>query len=298
MHKKYSGRDFGNKPQAFRIHKPKNKTVPIVYASPHSGRNYPAAFVQGARLDPVSLRRSEDSFVDELYGAAPDYGAPLLCALFPRAFIDVNREPYELDPTMFSDHLPKYVNSDSARVIAGLGTIARVVSSGQEIYPVKLTFVEALERINTFYRPYHRALVKLIADAREQFGYCILIDCHSMPSIGGPLDPDKGNGRADFVLGDCFGNSCAPYITDIVESTITNIGYKVARNKPFAGGFTTRHYGKPENGVHVVQIEINRALYMDEHRVQKNKGFGPVTSQITSLIAALSNETIQNLAAE
>lgn len=283
---------------AFDIRSPDTPTVPLVFASPHSGNAYPADFVAGARLDPVALRRSEDGFVDDLFAAAPEYGAPLLRALFPRAFIDANREPFELDQGMFSDRLPDYVNTGSSRVAAGLGTIAKVVSSGQNIYPRKLTFAEAAERIDTYYRPYHKALETLIADTRRKFGYCVVVDCHSMPSVGGPLDPDAGRGRADFIIGDCFGSTCAPYITDAIERTISGFGYAVARNKPFAGGFTTRHYGQPRDGVHTVQIEINRALYMDELNIRKNDNFARVAAQMTDVVAALAHLTAQDLAAE
>ena len=282
----------------FEIDTPDVQTVPLVFASPHSGRDYPAEFVAGARLDPVSLRRSEDGFVDDLFAAAPAFGAPLLRATFPRTFIDANREPFELDQNMFSDRLPDYVNTESSRVAAGLGTIARVVSSGQDIYPRKLTFAEAAERIDAYYRPYHKALETLIHETRKRFGYAVVVDCHSMPSIGGPLDPDAGRGRADFVVGDCFGSTCAPYITDAIERTIAGFGYAVARNKPFAGGFTTRHYGQPRDGVHTVQVEINRALYMDEIRIEKNAGFDRIAAQMTDVIAALAQLTAQDLAAE
>jgi len=290
--------DGSNTPSPFNIFFPDRQTVPLIFASPHSGRNYPPDFVAGSRLDPVSLRRSEDSFVDDLFAASPDFGAPLLRALFPRAFIDPNREPFELDQSMFSDELPDYVNTESSRVAAGLGTIARVVSSGQDIYPRKLTFAEAADRIDSYYRPYHKALENLIADTRRRFGYCVIVDCHSMPSIGGPLDPDAGRGRANFIIGDCFGSACAPYITDAVERTISGFGYGVARNKPFAGGFTTRHYGQPRDGVHAVQIEINRALYMDEINIEKNGSFDRIAAQMTDVIAALTRLTAQDLAAE
>ncbi len=290
--------DGSNTPSPFNILFPDRQTVPLIFASPHSGRNYPPDFVAGSRLDPVSLRRSEDSFVDDLFAASPDFGAPLLRALFPRAFIDPNREPFELDQSMFSDKLPNYVNTESSRVAAGLGTIARVVSSGQDIYPRKLTFAEAADRIDRYYRPYHKALENLIADTRRRFGYCVIVDCHSMPSIGGPLDPDAGRGRANFIIGDCFGSACAPYITDAVERTISGFGYGVARNKPFAGGFTTRHYGQPRDGVHAVQIEINRGLYMNEINIEKNGSFDRIAAQMTDVIAALARLTAQDLAAE
>ena len=270
-----------------QILKPPRQTAPVVFASPHSGTDYPDGFVRASQLDLVTLRRSEDSFVDELFGAAPDRGAPLLRALFPRAFIDPNREPFELDPAMFEDELPSYANTQSSRVAAGLGTIARVVSTGQEIYGGKLRFEEAAERINLYYRPYHRAQQSLIENTKELFGGALLVDCHSMPSIGGPMDPDAGRGRADFVLGDCFGQSCAPIVAETAERALRAHGHTVARNKPFAGGFTTRNYGRPQNRVHVLQIEINRALYMDERAIRQNGGFDTLKRQLEDVIAAL-----------
>ena len=182
--------------QSWEVLAPAEQTVPVVVASPHSGRAYPADFVANSPLDLLALRRSEDSFVDELIGAAPDLGIPLLRALFPRAYIDPNREPFELDPDMFEDALPDYANTQSSRVAAGLGTIARVVSSGQEIYSAKLKFSEAAARINENYRPYHRTLRDLLDTTRRRFGHYVLLDCHSMPSVGGPHDPDAGRRRA------------------------------------------------------------------------------------------------------
>jgi N-formylglutamate amidohydrolase len=267
---------------------PAHQTVPLVFASPHSGNRYPAEFIAASRLDPVTLRRSEDCFVDCLFAAAPEHGAPLLRALFPRAFIDPNREPFELDPAMFEDALPAYTNTASARVAAGLGTIARVVTNGQEIYRGKLRFAEAAERISAYYRPYHRALQDLLDETRKRFGCYLLIDCHSMPSIGGPMDPDAGRGRADFVIGDCFGTSCEDMVAATVEKTLRDMGYTVLRNRPYAGGFTTSHYGKPSAGLHAVQIEVNRALYMDESAIEAHAGLRPLSDKITRLIGALA----------
>jgi N-formylglutamate amidohydrolase len=268
---------------------PQSQTVPLVFASPHSGNKYPPEFVAASRLDPVSLRRSEDCFVDQLFRAAPDHGAPLLRALFPRAFIDPNREPFELDPAMFEDALPSYANTSSARVAAGLGTIARVVTNGQEIYRAKLRFAEAADRIGTYYRPYHRALQDLLEATRRRFGCYLLIDCHSMPSIGGPMDPDAGRGRADFVIGDCFGSSCFDGVAGAVETALKDMGFTVLRNRPYAGGYTTSHYGKPTTGAHAVQIEINRALYMDESAIAAHGGLTPLAEKMTQLIATLAN---------
>ena len=280
------------------IVRPERQSAPLVLASPHSGTDYPAAFVAESPLSAHDLRRSEDSFVDELFGEAPALGVPLLRAKFPRAFIDPNREPFELDPGMFEDALPDYVNVHSSRVAAGLGTIARVVSSGREIYGHKLRFAEAAERINTYYRPYHTALRRLIEETRQQFGYCVLIDCHSMPSVGGPMDPDAGHGRAHFILGDGFGSACEGTIADAVEAVLQRQGHRVARNRPFAGGYTTRHYGRPAEGVHALQIEINRALYMDEERIDRLAALPRVAAQMTELVFALTGIGLADLAAE
>jgi N-formylglutamate amidohydrolase len=267
---------------------PEKQTAPVIFASPHSGTDYPADFVNNSPLDLPSLRKSEDSFVDELFAAAPDHGMPLLRALFPRSYIDPNREPFELDPGMFEDDLPDYANTQSSRVHAGLGTIARLVSSGQEIYSKKLRFAEAADRINANYRPYHRELRDLLDQTRDEFGCYLLIDCHSMPSVGGPHDPDAGRRRADIVLGDCFASACNEAVISTVESVFTARGYQVSRNKPFAGGFTTRHYGHPQQGRHALQIEINRALYMDEAAIQHNDGMAKMTGDITAAIETLA----------
>lgn len=268
---------------------PAEQTAPVVLASPHSGRDYPADFVANSPLDLLALRRSEDSFVDDLFAAAPNHGIPLLRALFPRAFIDPNREPFELDPDMFDDPLPDYANTQSSRVTAGLGTIARVVSSGQEIYASKLKFADAAARINANYRPYHRALRDLLDTTRRRFGHYVLIDCHSMPSVGGPHDPDAGRQRADIVLGDCFASACSEAVITTVEQALKDQGYEVVRNKPFAGGFTTRHYGRPSQGLHAVQVEINRGLYMDETAIKPNGGMAKLTQDMKSVIEILAD---------
>lgn len=267
---------------------PAERTVPLVFASPHSGRDYPADFVAASRLDPLGLRRSEDSFVDELFACAPRLGAPLLSALFPRAYCDPNREPYELDPAMFSGQLPHYANTRSPRVAAGLGTIAKVVATGAEIYRAKLPVAEVEHRVSCCYRPYHRRLQALLDDTRTLFGCSILVDCHSMPSMGGPMDRDVGMSRVDVVLGDCFGAACDPEIAEVVDESFRRRGYRVVRNTPYAGGFTTRHYGQPRKGSHALQIELNRALYMDEAVHAKNSGFGPLSADLEGVVADLA----------
>lgn len=266
---------------------PSQQTLPLVLASPHSGRSYPPEFVAASRLDFPSLRKSEDSFVDEIFATAPAHGAPLLRALFPRAFVDANREPFELDPQMFEDGLPDYVNTASPRVAAGLGTIARVVANGQNIYKAKLTASEGLRRIERLYRPYHAALRRLIERTRVRFGYCLLVDCHSMPSIGVPSDLDAGRTRVDFVLGDCFGVACAPVITAAAEGALKEMGYVVTCNTPYAGGFTTRHYGRPLAGIHALQVEVNRALYMNEASFERKPQISELADRMGDLVALL-----------
>jgi N-formylglutamate amidohydrolase len=271
----------------FTLSRPaRRRVVPVIFASPHSGREYPAEFLAAARLDPHGLRRSEDSFVDELFGDAPDYGAPLLAATFPRAFCDPNREAWELDPAMFAETLPAWVNTASARVSAGLGTIARIVASGESIYRDKLAFAEAERRVRDYWQPYHECLAGLIAENRELHGASLLIDCHSMPAHG---SIGRGGG-VDFVLGDAFATTCAPKITRLVEEVLTSLGYTVRRNDPYAGGFITRHYGRPRENLHALQIEIARPLYMNEVRIEHGPRFSAVREDIGTLIAALTAE--------
>ena len=265
----------------YLIAHPAVHTAPLVFASPHSGRDYTPDFLRAARLDPLALRRSEDSFVDELFADAPALGAPLLCAQFPRAWCDANREKWELDPAMFSDPLPAWVNTASARVNAGLGTIARVVASGDAIYRRKLRFADAEHRVRTCWEPYHTALAELLADTWARFGRCLLVDCHSMPSA------PSGRDLPDFVLGDAHGTACAPAITRHVETLLTNLGYRVRRNNPYAGGFTTRHYGHPRDHRHALQIEIARPLYMDEQRFERSAGFAGVREALRGVVQSL-----------
>jgi N-formylglutamate amidohydrolase len=262
--------------------------VALVLASPHSGADYPAEFLASSRLDPLTLRRSEDSYVDEIFDPRGAIAAPLLKARFPRAFLDPNREPFELDPGMFEDALPPYVNSRSPRVRVGLGTIARVVATGEEIYARKLRFAEASERVDRLYRPYHRALKQLLAATRERFGYYLLVDCHSMPSSIAHGERAGGRSRADVVLGDCHGTACHPAIVEAAHQFLRSRGYQVSRNAPYAGGFTTAHYGKPQAGGHGLQIELSRGLYMDERSFERKPLLARLADDMRELLAALA----------
>lgn len=268
----------------FEVHGDPMAAGPLLFNSPHSGACYPTAFVAASRLDPASLRRSEDMCVDELFSPVTGQGLMLMRAHFPRAFLDVNREPFELDPSMFADDLPDYANIRSLRVSAGLGTIAKIVSDGAEIYQKPLQVAEVLARIDALYHPYHEKLGQLLRLLHRRYGFAVLVDCHSMPSL--PLrDLHR---RADIVIGDRFGTSCMAMISDVVEQSLTDAGYKVARNRPFAGGFITEHYGQPKQGLHAIQIEINRALYMDERTYQLHRGFTVLQDDMLRMTTALA----------
>jgi N-formylglutamate amidohydrolase len=274
--------DYWDKP-AFETIRPRRLMAPLVFNSGHSGRDYPDRFLKMTRLDNISIRQSEDAYVDELFGRAPHLGAPMLRAHFPRAYLDVNREPWELDPSMFVEPLSDRFNTTSPRVAAGLGTLARVVAENKPIYRERLTLDDAQTRIEGIYKPYHETLQKLLSEAMTEFGIAVLIDCHSMPRLsrsGDRLPPD-------IVLGDRYGTTCSPAIVDLVETVFTGAGLRVARNRPYAGGFATRAYGRPQHGIHALQIEISRHLYMNEVTLGKNQGFDAIRQIAEKLILAL-----------
>jgi N-formylglutamate deformylase len=276
----------------FEIVEPKAPYSPVVCNSPHSGRSYLSSFLAQTRLELTALRRSEDTFVDELFADSARLGVPMMHAHFPRSFLDVNREPYELDPRMFEGRLPPFANTRSLRVAGGLGTIARVVGDAREIYDRRMPVDEALMRIERYYKPYHRELRRLIVRAQEFYDFAVLLDCHSMPSNASGHDERP---RADIVIGDRYGTSCAPMVSDIIEDTLRGLGYTVLRNKPYAGGFITEHYGDPTAGFHAVQIEINRALYMDEREYRRSARFEYVRADIGRMIAKLAVETARGI---
>ncbi len=261
--------------------------TPLVFASPHSGRCYPDDMMDAAALDATSIRRSEDAFVDDLIEGAVEHGAAVIAAGFARAYIDLNREPFELDPGMFADELPEFARARTARVAAGLGAIARVVSEGQEIYRRKLTFAEAQARIEGAHQPYHEALEALVEEALATHGFAILIDWHSMPAAAARVG---GRERScDFVLGDRFGAACAGVLPMRVERELERHGYRVARNTPYAGGYTTEHYGRPNRRIHALQIEINRALYLDEATLSPTSGFARLKAHVEDLTRKLAS---------
>ncbi|MBI1201657.1 MAG: N-formylglutamate amidohydrolase [Rhodopseudomonas sp.] len=276
----------------FDIIEPAVCRAPALFNSPHSGSTYPQAFLSQTRLDVTTLRRSEDSFVDELMAGVVGHGYPLMRAHFPRCFVDVNREPYELDPRMFDGRLPSFANTRSMRVAGGLGTVARVVGDAQEIYDHRIPIDDALNRIESLYKPYHRALRKLFTKLHRDFGAAILVDCHSMPSSAGHKDERP---RPEFVIGDRYGTSCIGMVAEVTEQTLRGMGYTVSRNKPYAGGFITEHYGNPAAGLHAIQIEINRGLYMDERRYQKSVGFDRLAADLEVLARRLGEIPLEIL---
>src|SRR6187401_3827129 len=276
----------------FEIIEPAEWRGPVVFNSPHSGSVYPRAFLIASRLDVAALRRSEDSFVDELIAGVVTRGYPMMRAHFPRCFVDVNREPYELDPRMFEGRLPSFANTRSMRVAGGLGTVARVVGDAQEIYEQRIPVDEALRRIETLYKPYHRALRRLFTKMHRGFGAAVLVDCHSMPSNTGQKDERP---RPEFVIGDRYGTSCVGVVAETVERTLRGLGYSVSRNKPYAGGFITEHYGNPAVGLHAIQLEINRALYMDERRYQRSAAFDHLAADLETLAGRLAAIPLEQL---
>jgi N-formylglutamate amidohydrolase len=276
----------GELPPPFEIVEPAEWRAPIIFNSPHSGSVYPENFLNASRIDLPTLRRSEDSFMDELIADLSARGFPVVRVNFPRSYVDVNREPYELDPRMFAGRLPSFANTRSMRVAGGLGTIPRVVGDGQEIYRERLSVDDALMRVETLYKPYHRALRRLINRVHQTFGAVVVVDCHSMPSIGVSRDEPR---RPDIVIGDRYGTSCAPLLPNRVEQTMSRLGYSVGRNKPYAGGFITEHYGNPASGLHAIQLELNRAIYMDERRREKGPRFAQVAADFAALADALAS---------
>lgn len=269
---------------AFEILAADPAPTPLVFASPHSGRLYPAAMLEATALQPEFLRRSEDAFVDEMIAPAAESGAAVILARYGRAWMDLNRQPWELDPAMFSDELPEYARGRTARVAAGLGAIARLAGEGREIYSRKLTFAEARARVETTHLPYHDALEGLLARARAAHGMAVLIDWHSMPEAAArtAVTPRHGKG-CDIVLGDRFGAACTQKLTILVERELEAMGYRVARNAPYAGGYTTEHYGQPTKRTHALQIEISRALYLDEKTLEPTEGLARLKADVARL---------------
>jgi N-formylglutamate deformylase len=270
----------------FALTRPAEQRLPFVFAVPHAGRTYPPSFVAASALSPLALRRSEDAYVDELFESVAALGCPLIAALFPRAYVDANRAPVELDPAMFDGVLALPVEAGGPRVAAGLGVIPRVVRDGMPIYRGKLAPADAERRLEHLYRPYHAALAALIDETVRYFGCAVVVDCHSMPSR--PAVPE-------IVIGDCHGAAAGSLLVHHVADAFAAAGFATARNAPYAGGYTTHRHGRREAGVQALQIEINRALYLDEDRIAKGPGFAGIKGRIASVLRQIARFDIAAL---
>ncbi len=270
---------------AYEVKHPERRTSCVVFASPHSGRDYPWSFLRDSILDEMAVRSSEDAFVDQLFSAAPMAGAPLLTAGAPRAYVDLNRSNDELDPALIEGVRRQGHNP---RIASGLGVIPRVVSNGRAIYRGKLSMAEAERRIDLYWRPYHHMLQTLLNGAHQQHGQAVLIDCHSMPHEA--MDGVVGGGmtRPDVVLGDRFGAAASGDVMEAVESAFVGAGFTVARNAPFAGAYVTQAYGRPSRNQHAVQVEIDRAIYMNEALIRPNGNFEAVRERLSAVVAEIA----------
>ncbi|WP_370227615.1 N-formylglutamate amidohydrolase [Cognatishimia sp.] len=283
--------------QAYKLDRPESRTSCVVFASPHSGNDYPDWFLQRSVLNAHSIRSSEDAFVDRLFDQAPTFGAPLLRAGVPRACVDFNRSADELDPALISGVRGV---GNNPRVASGLGVIPRVVSNGRAIYRGKIRLDEAETRLEAYWRPYHKALQSLLNESLAKFGQAILLDCHSMPREALDALRTSGGTRPEIVLGDRFGTSASSEIVEQVEAAFAGAGFTVSRNAPFAGAYVTQHYGRLGRNQHAIQIEIDRSIYMDEKLIQPHSGFEEVRSRLQKVIAEVVTigGASQNLAAE
>jgi N-formylglutamate amidohydrolase len=280
-------------PPILEIIEPTDILSALVLNSPHSGSNYPEIFLNQSILTQEQLRRGEDTDVDKLFHAALPHGACFMKALFPRSFIDANREAYELDQNMFDGKLPSFANIHSVRVAGGLGTIPRVIGEKTVIYNKKLNLKTAFENIDLYYKPYHQALQLLLQRVKNKFGMFVLLDCHSMPSC---ISGKDNVTRKDIILGDRFGKSCSPILIEQFECEAKKLGYEVTRNLPYAGGYITEHYGSPKTNGHALQIEINRALYMNEKTLRLTDNFYSLQADLKKIIATLSSLKATDLA--
>ncbi|CUS56318.1 N-formylglutamate deformylase [hydrothermal vent metagenome] len=272
----------------YRLVTPEKMLAPVIFASPHSGSLYPHEMREALCVPVDTVRRTEDAFVDELFSAVPEQGGILVAAKYARTVADLNRDPRELDPNMFSDGVPRPCGMPTARVEAGLGCLPRVAARGEAIYARRLTRSEGEARLSGIHDIYHQCLATELGSLKERHGRAFLIDCHSMPSV----QPGRRN-LADIVLGDRFGSSCDPRLTGRIERAFRANGFSVARNAPYAGGYTTRRYGRPKRDFHAVQIEINRGLYMDEQAVETSAGFAQMQQVLSAIVVEILDVATQ-----
>lgn len=275
-------------PAKYHLHLPDTINCGAVFSSPHSGRDYPSAFLKNSVLDAVAIRSSEDAFVDQLFMSAVDFGAPLLAASAPRAYVDLNRSADELDPAVVDG--VKMIGSNP-RISSGLGVIPRVVSEGRVVMQGKISAKDAKDRLDRFYHPYHNQLRELLVTSRAAFGKVLLIDCHSMPREALTNVSGRFGRMPEIVLGDRFGSSCDSIFVDEIEEALTDAGFRVARNTPFAGAHITQAYGRPSSGQSCLQIEVDRSLYLDEKNVVKSDQFDDIRQRLSGVVAQICEMT-------
>jgi len=273
---------------ACRIVRGKALAAPVIFTSPHSGSHYPTSLQDRLQVPLIDLRRTEDAYIDDLISTAPDKNLILIAANYARCYVDLNRDARELDASMFSDGAPRTCGMPSARVRAGLGCLPRVGASGREIYSDPLSRKEGADRLDRVYDGYHGALTAELEALKLDWSDVVMIDCHSMPSV----QPGRST-LPDIVLGDRFGSSCSGRLTSVVERTFRRLGLSVVRNAPYAGGYTTRRYGRPRRGVHLLQIEINRKLYLDEVLVEKSTSFEDIKHVMAEIIDEIAAYTLR-----
>ena len=271
---------------SYHLIHPSSRNTAVVFASPHSGRDYSWEFLRKTVLDEHTIRTSEDAYVDRLFDSAPEFGAVFLKAGGPRAFVDLNRAENELDPALITG-VPK--SSNNPRIATGLGVIPRVVANGRSIYFGKMALEEAQERINTYWRPYHATLSRLMNENHTRFGQAILVDCHSMPREAVAQLARTKSGRPDIVIGDRFGASASNDLVDEIEAIFASAGFNVARNSPFAGAYMVRQYGRPSKHHHAIQIEIDRSIYMDEKTIRPSGNFGAIRTALRAIVQQIAD---------
>ncbi len=272
------------------LFRPETPAGPLILASPHSGRIYPEALLERSSLPLRKLRQNEDCYIDQILGFARHMDIPFISALFPRCFVDVNRDASELP----QDWLDRDEAIGTARAEIGLGVIPTIIAEKTPIYNRPLKAKDAMPRLDALYHPYHQALAGLINDALQSFGQALLLDCHSMPGF-----TQLGQRRADIVLGDRHGISCRPETISRLEVLLKARGYSVTRNHPYAGGYVTSHYGRPENNVEVIQIEINKDLYLNPVSFARKPGYARLTNDLREICWELLPRTAEiPLAAE
>lgn len=267
-----------NKP--YTLTKPEN-ALPLIFDSPHSGRDYPADFDHACTLS--TLQRAEDQFVDELFADAPDYNAPFLAATFPRTYIDVNRCEHDIDPELLSENWPHGPVRPTVRSDAGIGLVSRLVRPGEPIYDRSLRPAEIAHRLAHYYHPYHNALGLLLDEAQYNFGFVYHLNCHSMPSAS--ATPQGQDRPVDICLGDRDGTACGLHFREAVRRFVEDMGYSVSINDPYKGVEILKRYANPARGRHSLQIEINKALYMNEETGEKTSNFPALQNNLTKLIA-------------